>query len=101
MIVPAHCLTLLDEIFQYDEKRFNDPLRYHVREDPLYHHLSRYPVDVQTFPKPILFMAQIIDHWAGSPMLPEIVYNGESMYISVHLCLIAFLMIFIFFLLCF
>lgn len=92
---------MLDEIFQYDEKRFNDPLCYHVQEDPLYHRLSRYPVDVQTFPKSILFMAQIIDHWAGSLMLLEIVYNGESIYISVHLCLIAFLMIFIFFLLCF
>ena len=46
----------------------------------MYQRLVRHPVNVQSFPEPILYMAGIVDHWEGSLMKPEIFCDGKSMY---------------------
>ena len=46
----------------------------------MYQHLVRHFVNVQTFPEPILYMAGIVGRWEGSPLLPEIMHAGKSMY---------------------
>lgn len=82
-VIPPEYPALLDEVNRFDDKRFNDPLPYTVRRTPLYQWLARHPVDVQTFPEPILFMADIVDHWEGSPLKPEIICDGKIMYILI------------------
>ncbi|GJY27882.1 hypothetical protein Tco_0403649 [Tanacetum coccineum] len=55
--------TFSDEADQLDKQSFKDPLPYTIRRDPLYQRLARHPVDVQTFPEPIVYMAGIFDRW--------------------------------------
>ena len=80
IIIPPQYPALLNESFRFDRKKFNDQLPYSDRSDPLYPCLSRNPVDVQTFLEPILFVAGLVDRWEGSPLLPKIHYEGQSMY---------------------
>ena len=75
-IIPLEYPALLNEAFRFDRKKFNDQIPLNVRDDPLYQRLARYPVDVQIFPEPILFMAGLVDRWEGSPLLPEIHCDG-------------------------
>ncbi|GJT81448.1 hypothetical protein Tco_1055790 [Tanacetum coccineum] len=77
-ILPERCLALLDKANQLDKKSFKDPLPYTIRMDPLYQPLSRHPVDVQTFPKPILYMVVTVDRWVRSPSEPVIMHYGKS-----------------------
>ena len=79
-IIPPEYPELLAEGNRFDEKRYNDPLPYEVRSDLMYQRLARHPVDVQTFPEPILFMAGIAKSWEESPLLPEIICEGKNMY---------------------
>jgi hypothetical protein len=79
-IIPSEYPALVNEAYRFDKKRFNDELPYTVCRNPLYQRLVRHPVNVQSFPEPILYMAGIVDHWEDSPMKPEIVCAGKSMY---------------------
>lgn len=79
-IIPPEYPALVNEAYRFDKKRFNDELPYIIRRNPLYQRLVHHPVNVQSFPEPILYMAGIVDHWEGSPMKPEIVCDGKSMY---------------------
>ncbi|GKF00101.1 hypothetical protein Tco_0023451 [Tanacetum coccineum] len=60
-VVHAEYPALVDEANMGDRKSFKDPLSYIVRRDPLYQRLARHPIDVQTFPKQILYMAGIAE----------------------------------------
>ena len=82
-IIPPEYPALLDEVNRFDDKRFNDSLPYTVRRTPLYQWLAHHLVDVQTFLEPILFVADIVDHWEGLPLKLEIICDGKSMYILI------------------
>lgn len=82
-IIPSGYPALLNEAFRFDHKKFNDPLPLNVQAEPLYQRLARHPINVQTFPEPILFMAGIVDHWEGSPLSPQIHSDGQSMYMQL------------------
>ncbi|GJR70814.1 hypothetical protein Tco_0016879 [Tanacetum coccineum] len=77
-IVREEYVALLDDANKLYKKLFKDPLPYIVRRDPPYQRLACYPIDVQTFLEPILYMAGIVDHWAHNPLEHVIVHHGES-----------------------
>ncbi|GKB47763.1 hypothetical protein Tco_0898516 [Tanacetum coccineum] len=78
-VIHAEYPALVDEANMGDRKSLKDPLLYIVRRDPLYQRLAHQLIDVQTFPKQILYMAGIAERWAGSPSKPIIMRNGQRM----------------------
>ncbi|GJZ46647.1 hypothetical protein Tco_0594243 [Tanacetum coccineum] len=70
--------SLVDKAASASIRNLKDPLPYTIRMDPLYQPLSRHPVDVQTFPEPILYMVVTVDRWVRSPSEPVIMHYGKS-----------------------
>ncbi|GKB55601.1 chrysanthemyl diphosphate synthase [Tanacetum coccineum] len=56
-IVPGECLKLLSKDNRWDKRSFKEKIPPLIYENLLYQRLGRYPVNVQTFPDPILFLA--------------------------------------------
>nr|GEV11109.1 transposon Ty3-G Gag-Pol polyprotein [Tanacetum cinerariifolium] len=55
-----------------------DVIPQHAREDPLYHQISTYPVNIQTFPYLILYLAGLKISWK-IVLKPIIYYYGREM----------------------
>ncbi|GJV51254.1 hypothetical protein Tco_1446995 [Tanacetum coccineum] len=62
-IVPSECPKLLSKDNRWDKRSFKDEIPYSIHENLLYQRLGRYPVNVRTFPDPILFLAGLKPSW--------------------------------------
>ncbi|GJX81534.1 hypothetical protein Tco_0331015 [Tanacetum coccineum] len=62
-IIPAKYPQLLSEQNKLDLKSFKDKLPPNIEENPMFQHLSRYPINVHVFPDPILFLASLKPSW--------------------------------------
>ncbi|GJR99186.1 ribonuclease H-like domain-containing protein [Tanacetum coccineum] len=62
-IVPEEYPELLYNENKLDKKSFKDPFPRNMRSTLMYPHLSKYIVDVKTFPEPILYMASLQSTW--------------------------------------
>ncbi|GKE06411.1 hypothetical protein Tco_1398429, partial [Tanacetum coccineum] len=69
---------LLLEDNKLDKKSFKDVIPQHVQEDPLYILIAIYPVNVRTFPDPIMYLAGLKTSWEHSPKEPIIYYRRKE-----------------------
>ncbi|GJX48979.1 hypothetical protein Tco_0275824 [Tanacetum coccineum] len=77
-IIPSEYPELLLEDNKLDKKSFKDVIPQHVQEDPLYNLIATYPVNVRTFPDPILYLAGLKTSWEHSPKEPIIYYRRKE-----------------------
>ncbi|GJQ95755.1 hypothetical protein Tco_0006894 [Tanacetum coccineum] len=78
-IVPVDYLELLSKDNRWDKKYFKDKLPDMIHENPSFQRLGRYPIDVRTFPDPILFLAGLKTSWEHGQQRPAIFVSGKEM----------------------
>ncbi|GKB44733.1 hypothetical protein Tco_0889675 [Tanacetum coccineum] len=69
-IVPVDCPELLSKDNRWDTKPFKDKLPGMIHENSFFQRLGRYPINVWTFPDPILFLAGLITFWEHDLSFP-------------------------------
>ncbi|GJY84155.1 hypothetical protein Tco_0497531 [Tanacetum coccineum] len=62
-----------------DKRSFKDKIPPSIRENPLYQCLGRHPINVRTFPDPILFLAGLKPSWEHGQQRPVIFVYGKEM----------------------
>ncbi|GKE12864.1 hypothetical protein Tco_1416415 [Tanacetum coccineum] len=81
-VVPSEYPELLLEDNKLDKKSFKDVISQYVQEDPLYNIIATYPVNFQTFPDPIMYLAGLKTSWEHNLKEPIIYYCGKGIYSS-------------------
>ncbi|GKD23256.1 hypothetical protein Tco_1224959, partial [Tanacetum coccineum] len=76
--VPSEYPELLLEDNKLDKKSFKDVISQYVQEDPLYNLIATYPVNFQTFPDPIMYLAGLKILWEHNPKEPIMYYRGKE-----------------------
>ncbi|GJY27566.1 hypothetical protein Tco_0403333 [Tanacetum coccineum] len=73
------CPKLLSKDNRWDKRSFKDKIPPSIHENPLYQCLGRHPVNVRTFPDPILFLAGLKPSWEHGQQRPAMVFGGKEM----------------------
>nr|GEY59062.1 hypothetical protein [Tanacetum cinerariifolium] len=63
---------------RWDKKSFKDKLPHSIYENPQYQRLSRHPINVQTFPDPIIFLAGLNPSWEHEMAFRNFMYAKDD-----------------------
>ncbi|GJW39928.1 hypothetical protein Tco_0065773 [Tanacetum coccineum] len=78
-IVPSVYLELLSKENRLEKRTFKDKIPPSISETLMYQCLARYPINVQSFLDPILFLVGLKTSWEHSPQNLAIFVGGKEM----------------------